>query len=177
MENLQIIRVTQSDLAALQQISRYTFSESFSAVNTEENMNSYLNGSLSLDKLAIELSNESSQFYFALIDDEIVGYLKLNLGQAQTEIKDGQALEIERIYVLQKYHGKKVGQLLYAKAISIAEQINANYIWLGVWEKNERAKSFYYKNGFVEFGKHLFMLGTDEQTDLMMKKTLTNANG
>jgi GNAT superfamily N-acetyltransferase len=174
MENLRIEQVTLTDMTELQRIGKQTFYETFSAVNTEENMNKYLEESFSSDQLIAELSNRSSQFYFALLDTEVVGYLKLNLGQAQTEIKDDNTLEIERIYVLQRYHGKKVGQLLYDKAIQIAGGISANYVWLGVWEKNERAISFYKKNGFVDFDKHTFWLGTDEQTDLMMKKNLIN---
>lgn len=161
-------------MTELQRMGKQTFYETFSAVNTEENMNKYLEESFSSDQLIAELSNRSSQFYFALLDTEVVGYLKLNLGQAQTEIKDDKTLEIERIYVLQRYHGKKVGQLLYDKAIQIAGGIGANYVWLGVWEKNERAISFYKKNGFVDFDKHTFWLGNDEQTDLMMKKNLIN---
>jgi ribosomal protein S18 acetylase RimI-like enzyme len=174
METLTIKRITKEDLAKLQQISIQTFHESFSALNSEEDMNDYLTTSFSSEKLSSELGNQSSQFYFAVVDAEVVGYLKLNLGQAQTEIKDNHALEIERIYVLQAFHGKKVGQLLYDKAIQIAEQINASYVWLGVWENNHRALSFYKKNGFVEFDKHIFRLGTDEQTDLMMRKDLVN---
>jgi ribosomal protein S18 acetylase RimI-like enzyme len=174
METLTIERITEEDLAKLQQISVQTFHESFSALNSEEDMNDYLTTSFSSEKLSAELGNQSSQFYFAIVEGEVIGYLKLNLGQAQTEIKDDQALEIERIYVLQAFHGKRVGQLLYDKAIQIAEQINASYVWLGVWENNHRALSFYKKNGFVEFDKHIFRLGTDEQTDLMMKKDLIN---
>jgi ribosomal protein S18 acetylase RimI-like enzyme len=174
METLTIERITEEDLAKLQQISVQTFYESFSALNSEEDMNDYLTTSFSSEKLSTELGNQSSQFYFAIVEGEVIGYLKLNLGQAQTEIKDDQALEIERIYVLQAFHGKRVGQLLYDKAIQIAEQINASYVWLGVWENNHRALSFYKKNGFVEFDKHIFRLGTDEQTDLMMKKDLIN---
>ncbi|WP_121812876.1 GNAT family N-acetyltransferase [Mucilaginibacter kameinonensis] len=172
MENLTIDKVEQADVIQLQQISIQTFFETFSAVNSEEDMNAYLNESFSVERLTFELSNELSQFYFAVLNGEVIGYLKLNLGQAQTEIKDTHALEIERIYVLQGFHGKKVGQLLYNKAIQIANEINAKYIWLGVWEKNQRAISFYKKNGFVEFDQHIFRLGADEQIDLMMKKIL-----
>ena len=107
------------------------------------------------------------------MEDEVIGYLKLNFGQSQTELKDDKALEIERIYVLQEYHGKKAGQLLYDKAIEVARNKNMDYVWLGVWEENHRAISFYKKNGFTEFDKHIFKLGDDEQTDIMMKLQLS----
>lgn len=173
MENIYIRKATLQDIHQLQSISRQTFSETFSAGNTEENLKKYLEEDLSLEKLQSELSDKNAQFYFAEVDHKIIGYLKLNFGQSQTELKDNKALEIERIYVLKAFHGKEVGQLLYDKAIQIAKQFNADYIWLGVWEENPRAINFYKKNGFVEFDKHIFKLGNDEQIDIMMKLQLS----
>lgn len=172
MNNITIKRITLTDIDQLQKISRQTFSETFSVGNTEENMKKYLEEGLSIEKLTAELRDDNSEFYFAIIDNKVVGYLKLNSGQAQTELKNDGGLEIERIYVLKEYHGKSVGQLLYEHAIHIAKQMNADYVWLGVWEENPRAINFYKKNGFVEFDKHVFKLGSEEQTDIMMKLQL-----
>lgn len=172
MESIIIKRVSPNDINELQKISKQTFKETFSARNTEENMTKYLDEVFSLDKLTSELNSINSEFYFAISDNNILGYLKLNLGQSQTELKDNKALEIERIYVLKDSHGKPAGQLFYEKALKTAKQLKINYIWLGVWEENPRAISFYKKNGFVEFDKHIFVLGNDEQTDIMMKLQL-----
>jgi diamine N-acetyltransferase len=169
MENIDIKRVALNDIDYLQKIGRRTFSETFSAGNTEENMKKYLEEGFSIENLTAELNNKNSEFYFATIDNKVIGYLKLNFEQSQTELKDDKALEIERIYVLKEFHGKGVGQLLYEKAMQIARRMNADYVWLGVWEENPRAINFYKKNGFVEFDKHVFKLGNDEQTDIMMK--------
>lgn len=169
MENIEIRKVTLNDIKLLQEICRVTFSETFSAGNTEENMVKYLNEGFSEEKLIAELLDRNSEFYFAFLDERVIGYLKLNSGKSQTEVKDDTAVEIERIYVLKDFHGKKVGQLLYEKAIQVAKTSNADYVWLGVWEENPRAISFYKKNGFVEFDKHIFKLGDDEQIDIMMK--------
>ena len=172
MENIKIKKVTLNDIDQLQIIGRRTFSETFSAGNTEENMKKYLAEDFSIEKLTTQLNNKNSEFYFATFDNNTIGYLKLNFGKSQTELKDDKALEIERIYVLKEYHGKNVGQLLYNKAMQIAKQTNTDYVWLGVWEQNPRAINFYKKNGFVEFDKHIFKLGEDEQTDIMMKLQL-----
>jgi ribosomal protein S18 acetylase RimI-like enzyme len=158
----------------LQTIGRQTFFETFSAGNTEENMRKYLEEGFTVEKLSAELNDQNSEFYFATFDNQVIGYLKLNFGQSQTEIKEDKALEIERIYVLKEYHGKKVGQILYDKAIQMARLKNVDYVWLGVWEENPRAIKFYKKNGFVEFDKHIFKLGDDEQTDIMMRLALNN---
>lgn len=96
----------------------------------------------------------------------------MNIGTAQTEFNTENNLEIERIYVLKGYHGKKVGQLLFEKAEDLAQRKQVDFIWLGVWEKNERAIHFYQKNGFEIIDQHIFKLGTDLQTDFIMRKIL-----
>jgi len=173
MENIEIKKATLTEIDQLKQIGRQTFYETFASGNTEENMQKYLDEGFSVDKLTTELSDKNAEFYFATYDKKVIGYLKLNFGQSQTELKDDKALEIERIYVLKEFHGKAVGQALYEKAIQIASQTKSDYVWLGVWEKNQRAINFYKKNGFVEFDKHIFKLGEDKQTDIMMKLKLT----
>jgi ribosomal protein S18 acetylase RimI-like enzyme len=173
MINTQIEKAMQNDVSRLQEISRKTFKEAFSSVNTEENMAKYMEETLSVAKLSLELENDNSAFYFASVDNKTIGYLKLNFGTSQTDIKDPLATEIERIYVLKAYQGKNVGQLLFEKALEIARQKKHHYIWLGVWEENQAAIRFYERNGFVAFDKHLFILGNDEQTDILMKLKLT----
>ena len=172
MDNLEIKKVTIKDIDQLQKIGRQTFEETFSESNTEENLKTYLDKGFSTEKMTVELHDKNSVFYFVTRDNNVIGYLKLNFGASQTELKDQKALEIERIYVLNQFHGKKIGPILYDKAIEIARQKNVDYVWLGVWEKNQRAISFYQKNGFIEFDSHIFKLGNDEQTDIMMKLKL-----
>lgn len=172
MDEITIFKIGLADIADLQSIGKLTFAETFAAGNTAENLKKYLEEGFSLAKLTAELTNAGSEFYFAKQGLQVVGYLKINFGQAQTELKDTSALEIERIYVLKALHGKKVGQMLYEKALAIAHQSDARYLWLGVWEENPRAIQFYKKNGFVAFDKHIFILGKDAQTDIMMKLML-----
>jgi len=160
------------EIAQLQAIGRQTFAETFAESNSAENMTKYLEEAYAHEKLSSELNDPNSLFYLASFQDEIIGYLKLNFGAAQTEIKDNNALEIERIYVVKAFHGQKFGQLLYNKAIEVAKEKKVDYIWLGVWEENHRAIQFYTKNGFKAFDKHVFILGADVQTDIMMKLEL-----
>lgn len=170
---IRTVKISPADLKELLELSKKTFYETFAAENTAENMQHYLDTNFSTEKLSDEINNPCSEFYFAKIDDEIIGYLKINSGTAQTELPDDdKAMELERIYVLPEFQGKKAGQILFDKAVEIAKEKNAEYIWLGVWEKNLKAIRFYEKNGFAAFGTHLFKLGDDEQTDIMMKLAL-----
>ena len=169
MSKIKIKKASISDVQVLQIISLQTFSETFAAANTTENIKNYTQESFNLEQLTTELSNPNSQFFIAYADSEPIGYLKINFGNAQTEVQSDNALEIHRIYVLQAFHGKKVGQILLDKAIAIGQQSSTDFMWLGVWEENRRALQFYFKNGFLVFDKHVFILGIEEQTDLLMK--------
>ncbi|ASW73612.1 GNAT family acetyltransferase [Chryseobacterium piperi] len=172
MSSIIINKAFPEDFEIIQAIGKETFAETFGESNSEEEMDRYLEESFNKEKITAELNNPDSFFFIAWEDDNPVGYLKLNIGNAQTELQDETALEIERIYVKSNHQVKKIGQLLYDQSLEIAKSQQKKYIWLGVWEKNLKALSFYKKNGFVEFDQHIFRLGNDEQTDLMMKKTL-----
>lgn len=169
MNQIRIQKVEASDVFLLREIAIKTFSETFSNENLENNMRIYLTDSFSIEKLSNELEDSNSEFYFALYDNIPVGYLKLRFESPQTNKFDTKAIEIERIYVLKDFHGKCVGQNLLSYTIEIARKRLFEWICLGVWEKNKRAIQFYMKNGFIEFDKHIFRLGNDEQIDLLMK--------
>jgi ribosomal protein S18 acetylase RimI-like enzyme len=164
--------IALSQVQELQSVSIRTFSQTFSEDNTQDDLLKYINSSFSIEKLTMELNNPNSQFYFAFIESDPVGYIKININDAQSEKFDLQAIELERIYVDSDFIGKQVGAALLHHALEIATKGEYSYIWLGVWEENHRAIRFYEKNGFVSFDKHIFKMGDDEQTDLLMKRVL-----
>ncbi|GAA4103289.1 hypothetical protein [Mucilaginibacter panaciglaebae] len=94
MENLKAIQVLHTNIKQLRDISIETFTETFSSLNSSENMADYLASNLSAERLIDELNTPGSAFYFAVLDDKIIGYLKLNTGQAQTELKTTNSLEL-----------------------------------------------------------------------------------
>jgi len=174
MSKIEIRKATISDLEIIQEISKQTFTETFAAVNTPENMSNYIRENFNPEQMALEINNPESAFYLAFLENEIIGYLKINFGNAQTEKQKEKTLEINRIYDLHAFHGKRAGQLLLDEAIKIANQTGVDSVWLGVWEENHRALQFYSKNGFVEFDQHVFTLGNDVQTDLLMQLKINN---
>ena len=135
-------------------------------------MDYYLETNFSKTVLLSELNHSNVNYYFIELENEKVGYLKLNEGNAQTELKDAKSLEIERIYLKKGYQGKGIGLQLLKKAIAVAKEKAVTYIWLGVWEENPKAIQFYKKHGFEVFDTHTFLLGSDEQTDYMMRLDL-----
>lgn len=169
---VEIKKCNIEDLQTLQEICIETFYDAFKDQNSPESMNAYLESAFNLNQLEKELTNISSQFYFVIFHNEIVGYLKLNTGDAQSEKMGDESLEIERIYLKSKVQKNGLGKLLINKAIEIARESNKQNIWLGVWEKNDNAIAFYQKMGFIQTGAHSFYMGDEEQLDFIMTKTL-----
>lgn len=170
MRMINIKSVEAAELEMLQQITELTFRQTFAKDNAQENIDEYVATSLSVEKLTEELQNANSEFYFAFKNNQIAGYLKVNRNEAQTELKDKNLLEIERVYVLNQHQREGIGKALCLKAIQLAAKYSSEFIWLGVWERNHSAIAFYKSMGFTEFDRHVFQLGTEAQTDIMMKR-------
>ena len=170
--DIKIRLCTLDDLDTLQKIGYDTYNETFRSMNTKETIDMYLQDSFNKERLKAELSNKNSQFYFLYIDKDLAGYLKINEVPAQTDINDPKSIEIERIYVKKKFKGKGLGKELMNYAIQLAIKMGKNYVWLGVWERNIDAISFYTRMGFHEAGRHSFKMGNELQTDLIMKKII-----
>ena len=169
MDLLTIAPVDTDQISILQEISISTFRDSFARFNTEANMTHYMSRAFSQEKLLEEILNPNSTFYFAHLEDQLGGYMKLNTGLAQSDLSDQNALEVERIYVGSGFQGNGFGSQLMHFAMDKAKQLNKDFIWLGVWEHNTKAISFYEKIGFYQFDSHPFMLGDDRQIDLLYR--------
>ena len=161
------------DFETLRELSIRTYYETFAHLNTAEDMAAYLEDAFNVERLMKEFNDPNSSFYFLYSDECLAGYFKLNEAPSQTDINDAESLEIERIYVSSEFQGAGLGRYLMEQAITIANERNKKYAWLGVWEKNEKAIRFYKKNGFYEIGTHKFVMGEDVQTDYVMRKDLT----
>lgn len=172
MSNVKVLPVAITEIELLVRISRSIFYESFYALNTPDNMKEYMDRAFNPQQLLSELNNPMSEFYFVKVDDMVAGYLKINRGDAQSDVYDDNSLEIERIYVDDHFQGQGLGAKLLEKAIERARHFELRYVWLGVWEKNPGAQRFYERHGFVQFGSHGFRMGDEMQTDLLMKMDL-----
>ncbi|MFC3931492.1 GNAT family N-acetyltransferase [Streptococcus dentapri] len=159
----------------LREISIETFRESFAHDNTEEQMQDYFDQAFNLSVLTQELASPESSYILAEINGKPAGFLKTNTGSAQTEKELENAFEIQRIYVLQAYQGLGIGKALFEFALSEARKSGADWVWLGVWERNFKAQHFYAKYGFMKFGQHSFQVSPDKvDTDWLLRKKLKN---
>ena len=172
MSDITIRTATSQDAELIADISRETFHNSFAPYNTKANMDKFMTEVFTRKKLIAELDLPGNIFLLAYVKDQPAGYVRIrDKAIPEIELHTDNVIEIARIYTVTNHIGKGIGAALLEKSISIANEKNRTFIWLGVWEKNNKAIRFYERFGFKKFGEHGFLLGDDLQTDwLMMKK-------
>lgn len=175
-ESIPVIRHAEADDAGLlAELGARLFSETFVAYNTPEDMAAYLAASFGQALQAAELSDPRSTFLIAEIDALAVGYAMLYPGAAPDAVADEQPIELVRLYAAQEWLGRGVGGALMRVCIDEARQKGYRTLWLSVWEHNNRARTFYRKWNFREVGEHIFQLGADSQTDILMERSINES--
>ncbi len=169
---LDIRKCSVHDIIQLVEISKATFANAFESQNNPEDFSTYIKTAFNKQTLLAQLENKDSSFYFLYLGKEILGYIKLNEYEAQTELRTEDGMELERIYVREQFQGNGYGQFMLEKVKSIALANKKAFLWLGVWEKNDKAIRFYHNQNFKQFGTHPYYIGTDKQTDVLMRLDL-----
>lgn len=167
---LFIRQASHNEVETVTEIGARTFRDAFAPDNDPDDMEMYLAAAFAPEQIATELADPSSRFLLAYVGEEAVGYAKLKVGEVPDCVRGPSPMELVRLYLDQRVLGKGYGAALIKACFEQARGNGCKTIWLGVWERNERAKTFYRKWGFIEVGSHTFTVGNDVQTDLIMER-------
>lgn len=175
--NFKIRPGVATDATALAELAARTFSETFAADNQPEDMALHSAHAYGTSQQQTELVDPHIATLLVEVDDQLAGYAQLRSGVAPTCVTGEKPIELWRFYIARPWQGRGLAQALMRKVESEAYRRGGRTLWLGVWERNERAKAFYYKNGFLDVGSHVFMVGTDAQTDRILIRKLPTPIG
>jgi len=174
LPNLIIRHGNPADAALLAELGARTFSETFAADNSPEDMADYVAAAFSPRQQAAELADPNCLFLIAESNGVAVGYAMLRSGNVLDNVTGAKPIELVRLYVSRKSLGSGFGAALMRFCIAEAKQRGYETVWLGVWEHNHRAQAFYRKWNFHEIGTHIFQLGNDPQTDILMQRAISD---
>jgi ribosomal protein S18 acetylase RimI-like enzyme len=159
-----------ADASALAALKAETFTETYAADNDPAELAAHVARSFGADTVADELADPRCRTYWLVDGERPVGYVKLNVGDAQTVDGLADGLEVEQLYVRSGHQGQGLGALLLARAVMTARELGLAFVWLGVWERNQRAIDVYQHIGFRRFSEHTFVLGGEPQRDVLMRR-------
>ena len=164
-----------NDVVLLQHIGRKTFDDAFGNTCTKEDMRGVLDLFFNSAQVALELQDESDNFFFFEQDGITKGYLRINAKHAcpLESFQNRKSIELVRLYILKEFHGLGVANELMNFALDFARNNGFDLMYLSVWEYNFRARGFYEKHEFVNTGlENDFPLGSTPQTDFWFVKDL-----
>lgn len=168
-----VIRIaTKQDAEVIADISQQTFIDSFKDQNKKENIDKFINEQFTKPRLMEEVGAPNNIFLLAYKGSKLAGYVRLRENNNPPQLQGLETIEVARLYAITEMIGKGVGKALMEESIAIAKAKGKQVIWLGVWEENERAFSFYTRFGFKKFAEHDFILGDEVQKDWLLKKEL-----
>ena len=170
--DVTIRRANGQDAGLLAELGERTFAQTFAADNTPEDMAAYIAASFNFTLQTAELADPDSKFLIAEVNGVAAGYAMLYAGQPAEGVEGPKPIELVRLYVSREWLGSGVGEALMRACLNEAQQAGHQTIWLGVWERNERALAFYRKWNFRAVGEHVFQLGSDAQRDILMERAL-----
>jgi ribosomal protein S18 acetylase RimI-like enzyme len=170
--DVTIRRANTDDAGLLAELGARTFNETFAADNSPEDMAAYIASSFNFARQSAELTDPDSAFFIAEAGGVASGYAMLRAGEPEEGVEGAEPVELVRLYVSREWHGRGVGEALMRACVDEARQAGHKTIWLGVWERNWRAQAFYRKWNFRAVGEHVFQLGSDPQTDILMERAV-----
>jgi ribosomal protein S18 acetylase RimI-like enzyme len=167
------IRLAQlKDIPILRKVAIEVQYDTFGDSNSPEIMEAFIQENFTDDKLTQEFAEPGSQYFMAWDGADVAGFMRLRVTDEVETHLGPNALEIQRLYVMKRHQGKKIGGMLMQLALDYGRTRGFEWIWLGVWEKNIKAQKFYGKWGFEHFGEHVFWMGPDPQNDYLLKLKL-----
>lgn len=170
--NILIRRADSDDVKLLSSLQTVTFYEAYFEQDTPEDMANYLYEMFNPERVRNELEDEDSSFYLMFRNDVAVGYAKLIRDCRADGVGSARPVELKRIYLVERVWRQGLGQALLDHCIGVARGEGFESLWLGVWERNERAKGFYVKNGFERVGTIEFPYGDTVGINWVMEKRL-----
>ena len=161
-----------ADAGCLARFAARTFEEAFGSATDPADMALYLTTAYGLPQQSRELADPALDTLVVEMDGRLAGYAQMREGDAPPCVAGPRPIELRRFYVDRPWQGRGVARALMEAVRTTAARRGGGTLWLGVWERNERAQAFYRKCGFVDTGSQPFMVGRDRQTDRIMSRAL-----
>ncbi|WP_375397206.1 GNAT family N-acetyltransferase [uncultured Sphingomonas sp.] len=162
---------TATDGDELAAMARRCFTQTFGNLYRQSDLAAFLDTTFGAAGLVGDLGDPDYAVRLATEDEAIIGYCKIGPVAFPGDWPP-HAIELHQLYVLAPWQGTGVAATLMDWAAGHARAVGAREMILSVYVDNHRARAFYERRGFLEFGKYVFMVGDHEDDDRLMRLML-----
>jgi len=161
---------TPADAAALHEIFDTVFCETFGHLYRREDLESF-RSSFGIADWQRQLADPAFAVRVAEADGVLAGYIKIGPVKLPVDRRSSSLL-IDQLYVRNAYRGTGIARELMDWAIGESRRRGAQALYLTVFIDNHRARRFYDRHGFEAVGRYAFMVGSQADEDIIMRKAL-----
>jgi ribosomal protein S18 acetylase RimI-like enzyme len=170
---LTIRQAHPGDELALSLVGSATFLETYAHMIPGADMISHCTNKHSAETYAAWLADSTVTIWLAETDVKSpIGYLVLTRATLPAEAPQPEDLEIQRIYVLNRFHRTGMGYALMNLAVAKAISKGAARLVLGVHNDNASALAFYQRQGFSIIDGRKFCVGDSIFCDKVLARKL-----
>lgn len=155
---ITILHGTIQHAQALQALAIKTFQESHGHSAAPIDIQEYMALKFTESAFEAELNDANNLFHLLFVEEELVGYSKIILNSPYMDKTPSNSTKLERLYVLEKFHGTSIGKNLMDFNVQLAKANKQCGLWLYVWTENHRAIRFYKKYGFQKIDDTVFQI-------------------
>jgi GNAT superfamily N-acetyltransferase len=153
LELIEIKKIDSASAKALSSLAKTIYVNHYAHLWLAGGMDWYMHEfAYPVSKITSEIENKNCLHYIAYVNNEAVGYLKINIDAAIEggDIKEG--IELERIYIHSTAVNKGLGSYLMHFVFDIAKSYQKKYIFLKAMDTASLAMQFYTKMGYALVG-------------------------
>ena len=176
MNELVIRKATIEDLHLISVLAITTHYEAYFELDPSPDLADYCIRFFNLETVKAELENPKLTYLIAEFVGNAVGFAELREGKKIECMQGKNAIEIQRIYVIEPKKGRKIGKALIKKCCEIGQEKGYETIWLGVWDRNIEAQKFYEKIGMKNVGLTDFSDGKNEFLNFVFAMEIAEKN-
>jgi diamine N-acetyltransferase len=166
---IEIREAAPTDARLISVLGTVTFYEAYFEQDDPQDLAKYIYEAFEPEKIRAEIVDENATFFIIYLNGHAVGYAKLREDSEAGCVKNETAVELQRIYLVERVFGQGVGEILLKHCLEIARTRGFETLWLGVWEENRRAQRFYEKQGFRRVGELKFPYGETVGTNFVLE--------
>ena len=159
--------ISESNLLSI--LFKTVYIDTYGSEGVTNEFANFIETKFSPTKIKENIESEHCDLWVAKFMNNPVGILQVEYANPCPITKEVLP-EVNKLYILNRFFGKGIGQKLMKAAEKDILDKGNNSIWLWLLESNERALNFYTKQGYRNIGTAFFQMETNNYKNIVMQK-------
>lgn len=173
-EALECRQAGPADAETLSELSAIVFRVAYrSAFDSEKQMEDFVASRMAPGSFRADLEPGAAWCSLGSVDGVPAGFIQMKESHPPECVGGLPAMEVWKLYVLPRFHGCGIADVLLQRGLERAIERGASRVWLCVWENSPRARAFYRRHGFSAVGETSHTWGGVSFRDVVMTRRVT----